>query len=67
MDRKVTLERLVKGAYDLHMHAAPSPFGRAMDVGAFSFGVGIGIGSATLPPIIVSTASRKERPLTFTR
>ena len=31
MERKEVVERLVKGAYDLHMHAAPSPFGRAMD------------------------------------
>ena len=31
MDREKKIEVLMQGAYDLHMHAAPSPFNRILD------------------------------------
>lgn len=31
MSREKTIESLMNGAYDLHMHAAPSPFNRILD------------------------------------
>ena len=31
MDREKEIAYLMQGAYDLHMHAAPSPFHRVLD------------------------------------
>ena len=61
MERKEVLERLVKGAYDLHMHAAPSPFGRAMDdYGLLQEADAAGMGGIMLKSHYESTAARAQ-------
>ncbi len=56
-----TADRLIRGAYDLHMHAAPSPFHRAMD----DFGLLEEAGRAGMAGIVLKshyepTAARAE-------
>lgn len=59
--RKGVVDRLLSGAYDLHMHAAPSPFGRALD----DFGLLKEAGRAGMAGILLKshyepTAARAE-------
>ena len=61
MERKEIVERLLKGAYDLHMHAAPSPFGRAMDdYGLLQEADAAGMGGIMLKSHYESTAARAQ-------
>ena len=58
---ETTAGRLMLGAYDLHMHAAPSPFGRALD----DFGLLEEAGRAGMAGIVLkshyeSTAARAQ-------